>query len=50
MKLIIAGGRDFQFTNSDYIELDFIHDARKITEVEISSRLGYWQKGRSFTQ
>jgi len=34
MKLIIAGGRDYQFTNDDMLRLDKIHGhAERVTEV-----------------
>lgn len=33
MKLIIAGGRNFNLTGHDFIELDFIHEANPITEI-----------------
>lgn len=33
MKLIIAGGRDYKFTQADIIDLDAIHSSRVIEEV-----------------
>lgn len=33
MILIIAGGRDYQFTDSDYARLDAIHEEHQVTMV-----------------
>lgn len=33
MKLIIAGGRDYQFNDSDYEKLNRIHEKHRVTEV-----------------
>jgi hypothetical protein len=33
MKVIIAGGRDYQLTDEDYLRLDDLHDKIGITEV-----------------
>lgn len=33
MKLIIAGGRDYQFTPEDYTRLDELHSRTPVTEV-----------------
>lgn len=33
MKLIIAGGRDYQFTEDDYARLDELHSEIRVTEV-----------------
>lgn len=33
MKLIIAGGRDYQFTEADYDRLDALHERTPVSEV-----------------
>jgi len=53
MKLIIAGGRDYQLTQSDYDELDKIHAKDPVTEVVSGRATGadtcgeLWAKSRN---
>lgn len=48
MKLIIAGGRDYQFTQQDYERLDELHEQTPVTEVVSGAASGADKCGESW--